>query len=203
MCFLWSLCSVPVRPLCLWEQGHFPAQRLPRQWWYWGTQEINTWGVQENQFEISRLSFHTRQRIFKLKLVLKGFPASLLYSAQNPATPLYVAFPYILYIKDLVLSQCRANARCVSGCTQGCYTCGLPAGLPVPPVSLWAAGLWMPAITSGSHVGTCLGTRHLYPLSHLTGHMRTRGERVNRLIAAVKVSALALARVVIFLKFCK
>lgn len=90
----------------------------------------HTWGVQENQFEIGRLSFHTLRRIFKMELVLKGFPASLLHSVRKTATPLYVAFPYILYIKDLLLSQCGGE----------CTVCTVYVGLYPVLFDMWASG---------------------------------------------------------------
>lgn len=46
------------------------------------------------------------QRIFKMELILKGLSTSLLHRVCKIATLPYVAFPYILYIEDLILSQC-------------------------------------------------------------------------------------------------
>lgn len=123
---LLSACETPV----LWKQGHCPAQRLPIQWWCWGKQEVNTCGAPEDEFEIGRLSFYTLQRVFKMELVLKGFPASLPHSVRETAPPPCVAFSYILDIKDLILSQCGGE----------CTVCTQCVGLYPVLLYSWASG---------------------------------------------------------------
>lgn len=101
-----------------------------------------------------------------MKLVLKRDSRLPCYTVlKKTAIPLYVAFPYSLYIKDLVLSQCGVSAQCVSGCTRGCCTRGLLAGLAMPLSPCGVLGCECQPSPPGSHVGAMLV--HLYPLSHM------------------------------------